>query len=163
MKLRISSPENLRKSNTPKDSNKESIFVENLIQQVSLLHQIYICPIEKTVYFNGKTLNLRKQLKIFRLFYSLYLNKEKGLDRKSLIEKVYGVCEYEISDRQMSTYHHNIVKLLSRSRKIAQTEFGSLLFPVEWFSHHHSTRKWFLLKPDIGLLSFFQADSKDFS
>ena len=131
--------------------NKDSLFIENFIKQISELHQIYICPVEKTVYFNGKTLRLSGQNKIFRLFYSLYLHQNEGLGRDRLIEYVYQISKKELSIRQQDSYHHNIVKLISRSRKIAQKQLGSLSFPVEWFSHQHGIRKWFLFKSNIKL------------
>ena len=138
-------------ANSLEEIDKDSLFVENFIKQISALHQIYMCPIEKTIYFNGKALNLGGQNKIFRLFYSLYLHQNEGLGRDKLIEQVYQISKKELSTRQQESYHHNIVKLISRSRKIAQKELGSLSFPVEWFSHQYGSRKWFLFKSNIKL------------
>lgn len=147
----ISSNKNFTKDpflNTKK-RGQETYFIENLGSHLSVLEKSYVCPIEKTVFFNRISLDLSHQPKIFLIFYALYKSKEEGMTRDELIQKVYAPSREEISERQRRCYRHNIIKLLSRARLIAHECFGSEHLLLEWFPYSSKIEKWHFCRPDI--------------
>lgn len=131
--------------------NFSAIFMKHL----HALEHLYLCHREKKLFFNGKQVSLSKQEKIFTLFQFFYQNKEVGLDRNTLIKKIYSPKDAPISDRQLSCYNHNIVKLISRSRKIAYEHFNDNEFSIDWFPYIPQRKIWLLYRPNINSFKNF--------
>ena len=87
------------------------------------------------------------------IFYQLYNNKKEGLSREELIEKIYQVKLSDTSVRQRICYQHNIIKLISRARKIAIENLSNKDVLLEWFPHSTRSKKWFLCRPDIKMIT----------
>lgn len=127
-------------SNGARNTSK---LVSSFVYYIKIFDNISVCSEEKTVMFNGSCLDLHKQKKIYTLFHLFSKHREEGLDRFTLIREIYHPNqEIKISNRQLSCYDHNIVKLLSRARNIATHKFNTKYIGVDWFPYNIYTKKW---------------------
>ncbi len=103
---------------------------------------------------NGKTRDLRRSEMLLRVFQTFKKFPHQKLDRMTLINQVYGP-DYTrtYSKRQQGCLRHNIVKLVSRARRLASHHFkdesGENLY--EWFPYDPSSQSWrfFRYKDDM--------------
>lgn len=98
---------------------------------------------ESTVCFNDKNLDLSKQKKVRKIFEIFLHNDANRLTRKSLVKQVYSNNLEEISERQKVCHQHNVVKLISRARKLAARYLeDSVKRDFHWFPYDPCTQTW---------------------
>ena len=102
----------------------------------------------KTINIENNNLNLLGQEKIYKLFSFFYSSPDQTLNRKDLLEKIYLFDEKrEVSLRQKNSLNHNIVKLISRARKLASTKFKDINnMSIEWFPYDKNEKQWCLYR-----------------
>ena len=128
---------------------REAFFSATFLEHLKALDRLSLCSIQKKIIFHGKELDLGRQKKIFSLFYYLFHNKINGLSRDALIKMIYCPNKESVSERQMACYNHNMVKLISRARKIAKENFSDANFFIDWFPHIAQSKKWLLYRPSV--------------
>lgn len=106
------------------------------------------------VYCDGRVLDLARRPLMLKLFQVFCRNPNHEVGRHELVDEVYG--EFELgarSSRLRESLHHNIVKLLSRARRLAEKNFGGKGMPFEWFLYQPQRQVWqlFRLKNEFSL------------
>ena len=96
------------------------------------------------VIFNNTILDLKTRQKVFKIFSLFMSSYASRLSRDTLVEHIYlERGRTDISPRQKDCYNHNIVKLVSRARQIAQTSFqDSVDVTLDWFPYDPCTQTW---------------------
>ena len=76
--------------------------------------------------FAQKSLNLKNKEKIHKLISALLHTKKSTLSKDELVQAVYGESAVKptMSPRRRECMNHNIVKLISRTRKLLCVFFG---------------------------------------
>lgn len=136
-------------------------LLNNIPQNSDVAYQL-ICRLKKkiysqviktedksnVVYFNGQAIRLKKRKKIYRLFKVLKESPDHKSDKVSLIKTIYNTPDFQhMSYRQQSCYEHNIVKLISRARKIANQALRNPDHQnLYWFPYDSSTKTWTLYR-----------------
>lgn len=106
------------------------------------------------VFCGEKCLDLTKKVKMLALFKVFASAPNYRLSKEKLVEKIYlRAIEHQPSLRQQICLEHNIVKLLSRARKIAQS---SLTFPQQ----KHMSLDWFVYDPYEKTYQLFRLRNK---
>jgi hypothetical protein len=106
------------------------------------------------VFCGEKCLDLTKKVKMLALFRVFVSAPNYRLSKEKLVEKIYlRTIDHQPSLRQQICLEHNIVKLLSRARKIAQT---SLTFPHQ----KHMSLDWFVYDPYEKAYQLFRLRNK---
>tara|TARA_A100001015_G_C15008290_1_gene721812 strand:+ start:1330 stop:1812 length:483 start_codon:yes stop_codon:yes gene_type:complete len=131
--------------NTPTNSPLfQSIY--RMIQAKNITEDFTVDTANKTVVFNGTKVNLQKKKKIFEVFCNFYGPSNHVLDRTTLINRIYLKNQNRVpSLRQSGCHSHNIVKLISRARKIAKKNFNNKhLNKLDWFPYDPYSKTWML-------------------
>lgn len=99
---------------------------------------------DKVVVLNNSSLSLLNKDKIFKIFDSFYQSSNYKLDRATLIEHIYEQSNVLLmSERKQNCLNHNIVKLISRARSLAERHLSTNnTVNVEWFPYDASTKTW---------------------
>ena len=99
---------------------------------------------DKVVLLNNSRLPLMNKDKIFKIFNSFYQSTNYKLDRDTLIEYIYDQSNVLLmSERKKNCLNHNIVKLISRARRLAEQHLSTNdIVNVEWFPYDSSTKTW---------------------
>jgi hypothetical protein len=98
--------------------------------------------------FEGMSIDLGKQALMIKLFKAFIDNGDSRVSRLDLIRKIYGHTDFEGSSRQLLCDFHNIVKLISRARKICETSlYDGINRHWMWFDYDPFTSEWVLVKP----------------
>ena len=108
---------------------------------------------KKKIIMNDKELDLSHKKKIFTIFFEIYKSPQQTISRDYLITKIYPeTLNHTISTRQYKCLSHNIIKLVSRSRKLASTTFTHTPHKIDWFPYCSKLKSWKLLfiKNDYG-------------
>ncbi len=106
------------------------------------------------VYCGEKCLDLTKKVKMLALFKVFVSAPNYRLSKEKLVEKIYlRSIDHQPSLRQQICLEHNIVKLLSRARKIAQ---NALTFPHQ----KHMSLDWFVYDPYEKAYQLFRLRNK---
>ncbi len=106
------------------------------------------------VFCGDKCLDLTKKVKMLALFKVFAGAANYRLSKEKLVEKIYlRTLEHQPSLRQQICLEHNIVKLLSRARKIAQSSLG---FPHQ----KHMSLDWFVYDPYEKAYQLFRLRNK---
>ncbi|MBP6218002.1 MAG: hypothetical protein KA436_05405 [Oligoflexales bacterium] len=110
--------------------------------QNQVLH-LHVTISAQKVMLNQVSLDLSKRHKLWKIFSLFDSYGLKKLSRQDLIRAVFQVDIASISTRQQACYNHNIIKLLSRARQLAEKSFaGQSSFVVEWFPYQASSQTW---------------------
>ena len=126
-----------------KTKDFDRLVFESFQEKNKMMKTLTIDPSRKIVKFNKKELNLSKQKKLFSIFSIFFQQNFEGVKRKDLIEKIYpSTILKEPSSRQLNCYNHNIIKLLSRARKLASQDFKTNILELEWFPYNMHSKKW---------------------
>ena len=108
-----------------------------ILENYKVISNINCALINKDFVFNNSTLSLRKKSKMFLVFSAFCSAENLALDRKDLIEKIYFhnfLCPP--SQRRIDSLNHNIVKLISRARRLATKTFThSYSGNIDWFPY----------------------------
>ena len=98
--------------------------------------------------FEGRSLDFGRQNLMIKLFQIFLQSKECRVSRLELIKRIYGHQNLSIANRKVLTDFHNIVKLISRARKICEHHFlsGTDRSWV-WFDYDPFASDWVLIKP----------------
>jgi hypothetical protein len=106
------------------------------------------------IFCGDKCLDLTKKVKMLALFKVFVTAPNYRLSKEKLVEKIYlRAIDHQPSMRQQICLEHNIVKLLSRARKIAQS---ALIF-----SHQkHMSLDWFVYDPYEKAYQLFRLRNK---
>lgn len=98
--------------------------------------------------FEGMSIDLGKQTLMIKLFKAFIDNDDSRVSRIDLIHKIYGHTDFDNSNRQLLCDFHNIVKLISRARKICETSlYDGVHRNWMWFDYDPFTSEWVLVKP----------------
>ncbi len=113
------------------------------LQRSVLTREMSIDLSANGVRFNRKALDLSKRKKIRQVFEVFLKGKNQRITRSSLIEQIYANNQREASFRQQTCRNHNIVKLISRARKLAtRTFFEERGAQCHWFPYDPSSQTW---------------------
>jgi hypothetical protein len=113
----------------------------------SLNSRIYID--ETVVYCGDKSLDLSRSDMLLEVFRTFRKFPNQQVDRLTLISHVYFDGKIPNSSiRHLDCLNHNIVKLISRSRKLANETFTdeNQLSPYEWFPYDPVSQSWRLYR-----------------
>ncbi len=95
------------------------------------------------VCINHRALDLSKRRKIHKVFEVFLNHGDQRLSRSSLIEHIYTGPTDDSSFRQQTCRNHNVVKLLSRARKLATRTFSAEHgLGFQWFPYDSATQTW---------------------
>ncbi len=98
--------------------------------------------------FEGMTIDLGKQALMIKLFQAFIENDDCRVSRLNLIQKIYGHTDLSGTNPQLLCDFHNIVKLISRARKICETGlYDGINRHWMWFDYDPFTSEWVLVKP----------------
>ena len=98
--------------------------------------------------FEGMTIDLGKQTLMIKLFEAFMKSDDCRVSRLELIQKIYGHTDFSASNRQLLCDFHNIVKLISRARKICEISlYDGVNRNWMWFDYDPFTSEWVLVKP----------------
>jgi hypothetical protein len=123
-------------------------IIHAIINTPNLDKKIVMKVTEKEFYINKISLDLNNKKKILTIYRLFCNHPNQKLSRDDLIQKIYNISDYDtLSRRQKSCLNHNIVKLISRSRKLAAKRFSNILpFKIEWFPYNSEEKSWKLIK-----------------
>ena len=99
------------------------------------------------LHYNSAKLNLTNKDQILKVFKCFLNSKDLSVHKHKLIEEIYDIklhADQSMSPRYISTLNHNIIKLISRTRSLANT------LPIEsrheWFPYMPKKQKWHLFR-----------------
>lgn len=104
------------------------------------------------VRYIGKSVNLSSHKKILALFKTIARSPSGSASKEELIASIYGFRDSSrISVRQRLCREHNIVKLISRARKLADSKLtpDSTLKKTRWLPYDPCAKTWSLVRNDI--------------
>ena len=132
----------------PKLSTQHPIYqgICKVIEANKIVNTFKINKTSKTIQFNGQTVSLEKKKKLFRVFESFHQSPESVINRSSLVNDVYLENQSKpLSDRQNNCHNHNVVKLISRARKLAKNSFDKKYdTSLDWFPYDPYSKTWIL-------------------
>ena len=96
----------------------------------------------------GIVLDLSDALLTYKVFAAFKQAPQQRISRGDLVKFVYGIDNFsDLSVRRQESLRHNVVKMVSRARKMARAAFdsqGDLL--LDWFSYDGSSGLWRLVR-----------------
>lgn len=100
------------------------------------------------LFFEGQKVDFGRQNLMVKLFRSFLEQPQCRVSRLELIRQIYGHENLSINNRRVLSDFHNIVKLISRARKICEQNFvkGHERSWV-WFDYDPFACEWVLIKP----------------
>jgi hypothetical protein len=100
--------------------------------------------------FGDKDIDLSNQDLMRKLFQVFSTNPRGRVGRDELIRLVYGRNVADSSPRRKSSDYHNVVKLVSRARKIAQTKLDvPESSKWDWFPFDSVSNEWIFYRSRI--------------
>jgi hypothetical protein len=115
---------------------------------------------ERTVSFNRRNLDLSNRKKICKIFEVFLKQDFYQINRSSLIKHVYSDDSQQRSVRQQCCYNHNVVKLISRARRLASGAFQGDDNRLHWFPYDPCSQTWRLYAVKDELLLEIQSSEK---
>lgn len=107
----------------------------------------------RCIIVNNQILDLEGRNKMFQVFYLFVTKSPEGVTRDMLIQNTY--CEersHEMSLRQKECFNHNMIKLISRARQLAQKNFQKPAdYQLDWFPYDPCSQTWKLYSIRPGL------------
>lgn len=102
--------------------------------------------------FGDKRADLSGQ-ELTKILFKEFIRARRGrVGRETLVEKVYGRRLDLSSARRKMCDFHNIVKLVSRARKLAQAKLDDPVTPQwDWFPYDSMTEEWILCRSRLPL------------
>lgn len=96
------------------------------------------------IYSQYGSIDLEKKTRILQVFILFLENDQFELARDTLIEKIYlSANSAPVSLRQTECLQHNVVKLISRARRLAETNLNrGIPLNVDWFPYDPCRRTW---------------------
>jgi hypothetical protein len=126
-----------------------SVFSEYIEKKLIEKSQVICDQKELDVWFNNHRLNLGTHKKIFKLFQVFAESRSQELSRSDLIRRVYLEEGRQYSPRYLSSLDHNIIKLISRARKLAVKSLGVNNTHLRWFHYDLGAKKWTLVRFNV--------------
>lgn len=103
---------------------------------------------EGTLIFGECRVDLSEKNLMRKLFSAFLENSGNRLNKEELIFLIYGRRFHECSTRRRASDIHNIVKLLSRARRLASVELGRQNgIDWDWFPYDSYCEEWMLMRP----------------
>lgn len=114
------------------------------LQKNLLKGSLHITMKESVMSFNDTKLDLTRRHQVRKIFEIFVNQKNENIPHLNIIKKVYSERHEYQSNRLQDCNRHNIVKLISRARKLAERTFSDNFFPnkLEWFPYDPDTRTW---------------------
>ena len=114
------------------------------LQKQLLDGKLHITLKESVVRFNNKDLDLTKRNQVLKIFEVFVNHQNSNLTRGILIKKVYNEKHESQSHRLQSCHKHNLVKLISRARRLAIKTFVEDFSPnkLQWFPYDSASQTW---------------------
>ena len=102
-----------------------------------------------SVWLGAREMPFSRQSKIFDLFRTFLTAQGDSIGRDDLLKNIYGVAvEGSHSYRLSGCMRHNVVKLISRGRTLANSQLCYWEgVPLEWFPYDAAVRRWQLVRP----------------
>ena len=124
------------KSQLIPNQNQYAVAIPNVLLEGSFL------------LFEGKKIDLGKQNLMIKLFSAFINNENCRVSRINLISLIYGHTDFSNNNRKLLCDFHNIVKLISRARKLCEANLFEGSNPKwVWFDYDPFTSEWVLIKP----------------
>src|SRR5882724_10338122 len=119
-------------------------LIFSYLQKDLIRREINIRLKDDVVSFNRRNLDLSKRKKICKIFEVFLKQDLYQITRGSLIKQVYSELQHERSLRQQNCHNHNVVKLISRARRLASRAFREDETPSKfhWFPYDPCSRTW---------------------
>ena len=126
------------------DQNPVLLFLLNFLGED--LRKAEIVLEADALHYGEKKLPLQKKNMINRLLASFLAAPRQQLTRNALIQELYEMEEERtMSRRQKESMEHNIVKLLSRTRKLIESAFHPDPY-LEWLPYDAKNKTWKLYR-----------------
>lgn len=129
------------------------MYFQSKLTQASTTNQ-FVVAIPKVVLegsfltFEGKKVDLGKQILMIKLFKAFINNENCRVSRINLISQIYGHTDFSNQNRKLLCDFHNIVKLISRARKLCESSLFDGQNPKwVWFDYDPFASEWVLVKP----------------
>ncbi len=97
--------------------------------------------------FGDRCLKIEEASKIHKLFSLFVHDSYRCVTKKELLATLYHVQNFELlSDRMQRSLEHNLIKTLSRARKLASMKLCVSEDMIRWFPYDPCRRAWTLYR-----------------
>ncbi len=125
-------------------------ILHQIIQNMSPAFSMEMSIDDTNLSCGSYNVDLQTKPKILDVYQAFLRDEKFTLDRLSLVKAVYLMDDLSgLSQRQLTSLSLNVVKLISRARKIAKKHFDASLSPhlvVDWFPYDLNTKTWSLYR-----------------